>query len=186
MSDNPTEVYRTTDPELLAAWDVAAEKYRKWVDEVGDFCEQHSGDRRYYSSSIWGERYFDGPLAPVLDDDLPIGWRRDRKHPERMLPNRRTPEGRELAKQMDGLRRAPTLSAALAGMPRDVQGPGRRDGSFTSHSCGAERRADDIEVTWGIAVPADKVDERWTKIALSQWHGERERAADDYQDGDDG
>ncbi len=172
----PTEVYRTTDPELLAAWDKAAEQKRQWYDAVTKFCKEHSDDSRWWHSNLLGIEYFDGPLVPA-DDVVPAGWRRDRKRRGMMRPNRRTPEGKEIAKAMAGLSRAPSFDAALQGMPRTVKVEyDPQEGSQRMHSCGASRRDAYLEVTWGVKVPADQIDGRWTKVPLSQWHLEREQA----------
>lgn len=171
----PTEVYRTTDPELLAAWDKAAEEKRRWYDAVAEFCEEHSGDRRWWHSNFLGREHFDGPLVPA-DDVVPVGWRRDRKRPGMMRPNRRTPEGKEIAKTLAELSWAPSFDTALQGMPSTVDGehdPQR--GSHRVHSCGASRSSAYLEVQWGVKVPADQIDGRWTKVPLSQWHLEKEQ-----------
>ena len=173
----PTEVYRTTDPELLAAWDEAVECKWQWNDAVAEFCEKHSGDRRSWQSNFLGIEYFDGPLVPA-DDVVPVGWRRDRKRRGMMRPNRRTPEGKEIAKAMAGLSRAPSFDAALQGMPSTVDGEhDPQEGSHRIHSCGASRRDTYLEVTWGVKVPAEQVDARWVRIPLSQWHLEKESLA---------
>lgn len=172
----PIEVYRTTDPELLAAWDAAVERKRQWNEDVADFCEKHSGDRRSWQGNFLGIEYFDGPLVPA-DDVVPVGWRRDRKRRGMMRPNRRTPEGKEIAKAMAGLSRAPSFDAALQGMPSTVNGEhDPQEGSQRMHSCGASRRDTYLEVTWGVNVPAEQVDARWTRVSLSQWHLEKEQA----------
>jgi len=172
----PVEVYRTTDPELLAAWDSAVERKRQWNDAVAEFCEKHSGDRRFWQSNFLGSEYFDGPLVPA-DDVVPVGWRRDRKRQGMMRPNRRTPEGKEIAKAMAGLSRAPSFDAALQGMPSTVDGERNpHEGSRRVHSCGASRTDTYLEVEWGVKVPEDQVDARWSRIPLSQWHLEKEQA----------
>ncbi|MEU2237630.1 hypothetical protein, partial [Streptomyces vietnamensis] len=89
----------------------------------------------------------------------------------------RTPEGKEIAKTMAELSWAPSFDTALQGMPSTVDGehdPQR--GSHRVHSCGASRRDAYLEVQWGVQVPADQIDSRWTKVPLSQWHLEKEQA----------
>ncbi|MBM4683800.1 hypothetical protein GS532_07655 [Rhodococcus hoagii] len=174
MSDNPIEVYRTTDPEILAAWDEMKARISQWWDDVQAFCVKHSGSTMMWGGNRLGVEIFNGPLVPE-DGVIPEGWRRDRKTPGMMVPAKRSPAGKLIAAEMSKLSKSPDAAEALLGMPRTVSSE-YRDGSGRGriHSCGTERREHDLEVTWGCAVPSDQVDERWTRVPLSQWHAEQE------------
>lgn len=172
MSDNPAEVYRTTHPAALEMWTDYRSRFATWSADVQAFCLEHSGHEAAWYSNLLGRDHFDGLTVP--DGDLPTGWRIERRV-GMMVPDKRTPEGKEFARQMSALSDSPKLT--LLGMPMDVRGPGDSSGRFRRYSCGVEEIGEALEVTWDVAVPSESVDfEIWVKVPLSQWHAEREAA----------
>jgi len=173
MTDNPVEVYRTRAPEALEAFDKWEAARQSWIDAVCDFCEKHSGTSKAWFNCFLQNEYFVGLTAPK-DGKLSPGWRIDRKSGA-MVPDKRTPEGKELAAEMAKLKCAPTLR--LGGMPQDARGESTPDGGTRIYTFGV-MRADFLEVSWAVPVPQDKVDFGiWEKVPLSQWHAEREALA---------
>ncbi|ETT26272.1 hypothetical protein RAJCM14343_5837 [Rhodococcus aetherivorans] len=176
MRDNPAEVYRTTLPEALEAWDTYATRRHQWYEKVRAFAKEHSGTHQFWGNTFLGQDYFLGLTAPDNDAEIPTGWRRDRRQPNMMVPNRRTPEGKKCAAAIKKFANAPHLT--LGGMPNEVDGEYNPDGSHRVHSFGAQRLDDALEVSWSVPVPPEKVDSTiWQKVPLSQWHAEREAAA---------
>lgn len=176
----PVEVYRTTDPEILDAYKAAQFAYAEHSKKVHAYAESVTGDKRAWTSRFLSQEFFDGPYLD-LDAEVPQLWRRDRREPRRIVPNRKTKEGREVAGEFKNLGRFPNLRAVLPGMPHTVSG--ERDehrGTSTEHTYGvelisvAEREVEFVEVTWGCSVPAKDVGPQWRKVLLSQWHREQE------------
>ncbi|MDV6267034.1 hypothetical protein [Rhodococcus globerulus] len=179
----PVEVYRSTDPEVLNAHRVARDAWAEHSMKVHAYAESVTGDKRTWTSRFLSQEYFDGLYLDV-NTEVPELWRRDRREPRRIVPNRKTKEGREVAAEFKKLGRFPNLRAALPGMPSTVSGErDARKGTTTEHTCGVElvsvpeREVEVVEVTWGCIVPPEKVGSQWRKVLLSQWHREQEAKA---------
>lgn len=172
MSENPIEVYRTGDPEVVRAFDTFIDKRAEWVRKCNEFCEKHSGTKKRWMNYFLRSEFFIGLVAPDTGELAP-GWRIERKR-GMMVPNKRTPEGKELFAEMRALDTAPVFKAT--GMPADARGEENpRTGGVTYHSYHALRHGDEVELRWNCKVPEDRVDsEVWAKIPLSRWHAERE------------
>jgi hypothetical protein len=173
MSDNPIEVYRTTRPEAIEAYENYLRVRREWLTKVHDFCEEHSDTGKGWFNGFLRSEYFIGPVVPV-DGKLAPGWRIDRKTGA-MVPAMRTPEGKAIAAEMRELRNGPVFT--VAGMPQEARGETTRDGGVRVYTFNEELGDGFLEVTWGTPVPQDLIDfEIWTRVPLSQWHAEREAA----------
>ncbi|QYB01440.1 hypothetical protein I1A62_29850 [Rhodococcus sp. USK10] len=173
----PVEVYRTDDPDVLAAIETQKAAYDEWRSRIHQFAESITG-----TSDIWVGRFLDLEFCTGLQiaaaAPVPEGWRRKTKESESLVPDRRTKLGNEFDRQFAKLRNAPSLRR-MSGMPTEVDGLyNPKTGAGTTHTFGIDYPGESgyVEVTWGIEVPPEKVGPQWQKVPLSQWHAEREAA----------
>lgn len=172
-------IYRSADPEVLAAWDQAAQTYR-------DYC-----DRRKEQLAAWGlpghpvyvSRSVFGNVMRGIDKQglsvAPPGWRTERNKGY-LVPSRTTKAGKKIAVEFDALVRLPDVRAALEpfGMPAH-QWEGNR---ITAYA--ARRDQDEIWIRWED-VRADELDEkvdhsRWMQVKLSEYYAMVEAGNDPF------
>lgn len=174
MTANPVEVYRTTDPAILAAFAAALADVDAWTAAVSEHAAAAmpggvaisrtigGGSRAYVGVSPAGG----GPLPEVAGWRVPSGERY-------LVPDRRYTEGRAAARRIAALGVEPNPRRALEGMPVEA-----RLGSRL-HSCGVVPGDGEVMVLWGVPVsdvrPPDPA--RWERVPLSRWHARAEALA---------
>jgi hypothetical protein len=95
-------VYRTTKPEMVTLWDKWEEAQREWNLKVDGFMKEFAPkDCAPMVTNSFGTRVA-GITVEGYGSNLPDGWRLDRKH-WTLVPFRKTPRGKQIAKAMDGL-----------------------------------------------------------------------------------
>jgi hypothetical protein len=168
--DTPT-VYRTRDPELLAAWAESQAGLKTWTGELKSYVEAQglAGRRVYFNSltgAILGIEHSDG--QPVPD-----GWRVDRRRG--LVPARAKKAGREIAAHLDRLHR-PDPRGRLAGMPA-THFAGLDDGRVSLLAPKVELKADGaLYAVWPGSAPHDEIDHtRWELVRLSEYYALLER-----------
>ena len=179
MSD--LTVYRSRDPEVLAAykaaWD-AVDAYVKETDAV--LAEAGVGDyQTWRQQGGWMIGHFSGIDIPE-GQKPPQGWRMNRDY---AVPDKRTKAGREVAQRLAAVRHPGDPRQAFIGMPSDVfTGGGRvlsagvrvlEDGGalyvmWTTDPAGHREsfRSRDAEVDLSL----------WERVKLSEYYAEVERA----------
>lgn len=174
MSDNPVDVYRTKNPEVIAAFHEQERALEEWDWKCQAFAKQHTGTTDFYSSDGLGQLAMVGLVCRGSDDGPPDGWRHDRQI-EMLLPDKRSKLGKQYARDMAALATAPNVRDALRGMPVLVHGRSTGQGAKVWTSGVGMTPDGAVECAWGCHVPASDVDpEVWTKIPLSQYHAEME------------
>ncbi|MFI6496840.1 hypothetical protein [Nonomuraea typhae] len=156
MSDKV--VYRSTHPEVLAAWEAKKQKMtdvyeqrRKLLDELG----------------------FEGRPALITDTqihgvqfagaDIPAGWRADYQFGNAIIPNKRTKIGKQIAKRFEELH-TPN-PRALVGMPGTDVELGRWA------ECGLREMDGALFVTWPRPIDEKRIDlDRWERVKLSEFY----------------
>jgi hypothetical protein len=178
-AEHPVEVYRTTDPAIVAAWHEANEAVQQWRNKVGDFAESVTGHSAAWFNGFLDSQYCVGLVASE-GATVPNGWRRHKNQPTRIVPDKRTKVGKQAARDFDGLGREPSVRSVLKGMPVTVRGEYLPSGAHKSHTFGLTAKvAGEITVHWGVEVPVDQVDSAiWRKVPLSAYHAEREAGAE--------
>lgn len=168
--NNPAVAWKSTRPEEIAAYRTARTAEREEFDaRVRDFEAARCGGAVNGISGYDGSWTITGYVIPANTAPLP-GWRRD-KSSNRAVPAKRTPEGREIAAELDGLR---LPGNNYPGMPWN----------FTSEPDWADREyamwpffeqiGDDFYVSVG-RTPCDADlarvdDQRWIPVKLSEYH----------------
>lgn len=161
MSDHaPKTVYRTTNPDALAAWHSGADARDAWADQMEAFLDEHGfGKRRVYighSGRVFGIESVDG-------EDLPDGWRIDSRTGY-LMPRL----AKKAGKQIDG-----RLAELIQPDPRN-QMPGMPKHSFVSLAmltCGLELIDGALNATWSRPIPDSVVDLAvWEQVKLSDYY----------------
>lgn len=189
----PTQVFRSTDPEVITAHNENILRRREWRKKVVAYVEtvpeadQHGLWEVDYPSN---DSYIEG-LYVETNKDLPVGWRRVAKKPTCIVPNRRTPEGKAAYTEFQKVRQSPR-DVSLPGMPREHSVPNKAMGTSNLYFHGIallspstltliQGSTDDIikepyvlEVEWGTKIDPSLVGPQWEHIPLSQWHAEKE------------
>jgi hypothetical protein len=175
MSDNPVEVYRTFDPETVAAYMEKVRAHDEWDRTCREFSSMHTGSTNFFTSQFLGSLRMVG--LPCRGDGGPEGWRHDRTVKEMLVPDKRTKLGKQYARDMDAIRVAPNVRDSLTGMPVTVHGRSLVPGTNRIYTSGVRLIADEtgVECTWDCAVPPDQLDASiWQRVPLSQFHAEME------------
>lgn len=165
-------VYRSTHPDVMAAWRTAQEQAieigrqrRELLDSLG-----FVGIRALTTDThILGVEHLAG--------EIPAGWRRDRQTSMAIVPNRRTKAGAEVGRQLDRLTMPDPRLILIGGMPHMVwpddevrtYWPGRRllDGAvWVTWGCDPEKS--------GRTVTIDP--EVWQRMKLSEYYAAVEAA----------
>lgn len=163
--------FKTKQPALIADYFAAREAtVAEWHTKVDAF-KASVGDLE-----VVGIRFFDGGFsvsgfrAAKYGDELPAGWRFDGAKKD-VVPAKRTPEGKEAAKSLDGLR--------LAGNSY----PGAPDIMFAdgfSLFPRVEQVGDDFYLTLSKAPLAERGNsldpDIWEPVKLSEYHAALEAA----------
>lgn len=107
--------YRSTHPDVLAAWDDSQRRYQETHVRICAFADKYGGE----ALVVRGGDY---RLAGLQSPDVPAGgdalWRRDRKHGG-WVPLRKTKAGKDIAKEFDAC--SARDLGLVPGLPRYVQ-----------------------------------------------------------------
>lgn len=113
----PAVVFKSRQPEVIAAYLAEREVKEEVFQSATQAFEEKVGGRK-----LFGTRFFDGGFSVFgynmesYNEDLPEGWRRDGRT-MRAVPAKRTPEGKEIAKELGKLRLA---GNHYPGAPREL------------------------------------------------------------------
>lgn len=165
MSVGPDKtIYRTTDERNTSLW-------AKWQDENIEYCASRDaflaewapdGCSLMLSSGFGGERPL-GVSVEGYNNEVPDGWRLDRKH-WILLPYRKTPRGKKIAAAMEALQWRDHRSD-LIGMPSHL---------FTGWAwCvpGIEMHDGAMFAIWPDEGPTEGIDLAiWEPVKLSEWY----------------
>lgn len=161
-------VYRSRDPEVLAAADAWSTRLAEFDDAVREFV-------RSVDATEWVERS-GGGLRGVIDPAGP-GWRAGTPSPDGLhVPDRRTRAGKSLDERIERVNRLhPGRRPALPGMPGSSTGLPSNGGISTPGLDFTETGV--LYITWGGGTaPAldGRVDDRWEPVPLSEWYARLE------------
>lgn len=178
MSANPVAVWRSSAPEVLAAWQQWREARATWGERVTEHSRSVAGEpavtRRWSNTESY--------VGPGIgeQEEAPHGWRIEPPldvHYEGgvryLLPNKRTKAGKENAQAVAEL--GETKSLTLPGMPFHFFGGNH----IYSPSVYADAdQATNLTLCWATEEVAAEIDEAvWSRVLLSQWHAEQEAKA---------
>lgn len=174
-------VFRSTDPDVRAAYEAACAEHSEWSRKIHQLAKELLGPDAYpIVQEGWGRKSLSG-FGPV-PDDVPAGLRiwKPRNSLSHLVPHKSTKIGQEIAERVKELERAPDVRAALPGMPSCAL-----DG-LTIMSPGVDVIDDAIYVYWsndpdaadtGWSKSAKKVDpELWQRVKLSEYYAAKEAA----------
>lgn len=155
--------YRTSDPELLAAWDGWQADLRTQNARVVAWKQAIDPDDKLTLHARHGSApaYFSG-------GEPPHGWRRDQHG--HIVPNKRLKAGKDAAAEMDRLRKsAPDDIPRRLSLPRFVVSGDRW------YEPGAFKWKGAIYVYWGAQPDAGELDLKvWMELKLSELYAARE------------
>jgi hypothetical protein len=171
-------VYRTTDPEIKAAWDAFCEAYKRWQAACLSFAAEQGEGREPIIMSGWGDRRLAG-LSHKANQLVPDGWRIvPRSWPQYIVPLRKTKAGRELSDRMQALRLPAWTPPA---MPDSIW-----TGNSVFHP-GMETHGGVLYIVWGTDIESSKIESgaagfskeqfdpaRWERVKLSEFYAARE------------
>jgi hypothetical protein len=165
-------VYRSTHPDVLAAYHAIQDDYRDFVAWMRSVVAEHDPTGERHPISVKGSAclWFVG-MSHEDGQPIPDGWRRSAKTGY-LVPDRRRAAGKRLAQTMESRSQkfSPAERIEAAGMPGILWGPSR---FFTG---GFDLLEDDAAVyaPWsGEAEPLldGKVDlGRWERVPLSRYY----------------
>jgi hypothetical protein len=180
-------VYRTRNPEMLAAWDAFQAEQSAWHRKakrlIGRWFPRQGRGCMVQRSSWGGNDRWVGISRPtykgyrrsnewpnIADSDLrAAGWRKDKDGT--IVPFKKTPEGRAFAKLIDACQPPTSLRNRLIGMPGHLAF-GRY--GLNTYQCGIERIGDAIYVTWSIQLTDEHDRKLWKSVRLSEYYRLRE------------
>lgn len=160
-------VYRSTHPDVLAHWrrTGAAEAQEAWRDHVNRVIADLGFPGARFATS--GETRVVGVEYPQ-DEQPPKGWRRNRKLPSAISPDRRTTAGKAIGQRLEKVSRPDPRRDMPGGMP---------DVAFATHTfmrCGIALLAEAVYVTWSDVLDegdASHIDPTvWERIRLSEYY----------------
>lgn len=169
-------VYRTRDPEVLAAYRAAWDAIRAYVDAVKAVLDEY-GAGEY---QVWTDAngFHPGQICGIdipEDRDPPEGWRMQGDY---AVPDKRTGKGRALCKALESVTHPGDPLSALDGMPSLVfTGTGlARPGAVPLED------GTGLYVTWTTGPEQcrdGEVDRAiWERVKLSEYHAAKEAAAE--------
>lgn len=176
--------YRSTSPQVLAAFGAAQDAYRAYADAIFAVLASHviPGSRGVFNEAGFRPGAFMG-VALDKAEDAPHGWRATDSHGTRMaVPDKRTAAGKAAARALKAAGCPPRLT--LPGMPGTVQ-VGERSGIRVCQP-GIRLIAGSVWVTWSTVLEAATAWDRrpavadgalWEQVPLSDWRAAAE--ADD-------
>lgn len=172
MSD--LTVYRSTHPDVLAAWNKAEQRAAEIVNQRKAFLAEHGFTER--TIAVRGQ-WMIGVAHPE-DQPVPDGWRHDRSLTGAIVPARRTTAGKKIGAQLDKL----TLPSPRKNLPGGM--PEMAWGDHRMYRPGIALIGDAIYVKWGCDPETvdqmAKVDrDVWERVKLSEYYAvlEAEEAA---------
>lgn len=171
-----TVAYKSTHPDVLAHYDstASAEALNAWRDQVKALISDLGfPGRRFAISSGFDGSHVTGVEHPH-DDEIPAGWRRDRKLSEAITPARRTKLGKEIARRLAALPQPNVRRNMPGGMPHIAFG------AHTFMRPGVARYGDAVYVTWSNKIDdcdSSEIDPAvWQPVKLSEYYAAREEA----------
>jgi hypothetical protein len=178
MSEYATKtVYRTSNPEALAAWHTAAAARDAWAVQMKAFLDEHGFDSRSvyvgHSGRVLGISHEQG-------DDVPDGWRVDSRTGY-LMPRLAKKAGKAIDARLSELIQ-PDPRDAMPGMPKECFV------SLAMLTCGLEVIDEALYATWSRPIPEDEVDLAvWQPVKLSEYYAvlEAREAAQTEPDGGD-
>lgn len=172
-------VYRSRAADIVAEWEAYEAEHRAWARKarrlIGSWFPRKGCDPVIMSGSFGGNASWVGISKPhplPSDDDLAAkGWRVDRKH-WHLVPFKKTPEGKAIAKAIDATQPPTTIRRRLRGMPSHLWN------GMRVQQPGVERHGDAIYVLWACELTADDGydPKAWKRVRLSEFHRIREAA----------
>lgn len=175
-------VYKSTHPDVLAAWEDSVCRHVGWVAAVKRFAARWPGHQAL-QTSYPGHKFIvglDGTEQPGPE------WRWNRQRGQ-WVPDKRNKAGKALSKEMNEL--AVQGLGKLPGMPSEILGPGH----MYSHGVDVWDRV--VWVSWncGADLLADIDLTIWEPGKLSEYYAAKEQYSDgdgtpngDNPNGDDG
>ncbi|MFD9950545.1 hypothetical protein ACFWYW_57545 [Nonomuraea sp. NPDC059023] len=158
MSDKV--VYRSTHPDVLAAWGFAARAREEWADQMKAFLDEHGlGKRTVWTYNVTGE------VFGIEDngDDIPDGWRVDSRTGH-LMPKLATKRGKAISARLKELPQ-PDPRASMPGMPAEC---------FVSLArlvCGLAELGGALYATWSREISESEVDASlWERVKLSEYY----------------
>jgi hypothetical protein len=167
----PAVVYRTTDPDTVAAYRQACEERASWVDRVEAFAKSINGGNAYTTTGFGRESF----VGIEVKGDPPQGWRiqTNKSGQQYLVPRRSTKAGKEAAQAFDALCHAPSAKDVLNGMPHGFLSGA--EGGIAFFSPGARIDGDVLTVVWGAELPkSERVGPQWERVPLSAYYAEIE------------
>lgn len=185
--------YRSTHPDVLAAWEKRCTDSVAWNEAVFAWCDELGIPRRIMLAGDQLTGFPDPGTAAIPD-----GWRiTERRGAQVMVPDQRTKVGKAAAKRLRDFPRHPVASD-LPGMPDEVWVPaGRFDGACAIHRAqGVTLHDGALWVRWQLrpevveaprgGLPNTMPDFRrqvfdgalWERVKLSEYHAAVEEAAE--------
>jgi hypothetical protein len=169
-------VYRSSTPEVVAAWEAACGAIDAYVKQTGDILREAGlGDYAVYRRNDSSLGKFAG-LAVPEGEEPPAGWRMNRDY---AVPNKRRKTGRDIEAALNAVRHPGLPSGHLPGMPSHffsgmgLRYPGVRLLEDTT-AVYVQWSADPEQATRGCT---DTVDTAiWERVPLSRYYAEAERA----------
>jgi len=181
MVDNPMEVYRSSDPELVRAYREARTAANDWIAAVHAWAVEVCGEGGMaYFSGFLDSTYVSCLGLPNRADGIPRGWRRktrNKPRPGQIVPDKRSADGRAADEKLRSFGHQPSPRRVLPGMPVTADGDYLDNGSHRVYTYGVDvigDNEDTLEITWSVLVDSEIDTDIWTRMPLSRYHAERE------------
>lgn len=172
-------VYRTQDPEILAAIEQYKTDEYAWRKASRALMRKWFGRGKNAPKIVTRGDHWIG--VSVGQGDPPAGWRLERRH-WIWVPFRTKPAGKLVAQAMDGCQPPKPPNNRFKGMPAFVMGAMSNGMGLAMHSAGARELDGWLYATWSVELTATPKKDRsydpavWEPVPLSQFYAAVEAA----------